>query len=103
MNLNLPWVTRYAVSSCINVRGNPKNPFCWATPGSVPALKPEILCTQWSVAAAVGKVVSFSIRVGEDGNDTLCIPDSGDAIYEVEGDGVGGRGHGLWREGCVRG
>lgn len=62
MNLNLPWVTRYAVSSCINVRGNPKNPFCWATPGSVPALKPEILCTQWSVAAAVGKVVSFSIE-----------------------------------------
>lgn len=28
----------------------------------MPALKPEILCTQWSVAAAVGKVVSFSIE-----------------------------------------
>lgn len=34
--------------------------------------------------------------------DTLCVPDGGDTVYEVEGDGVGGRGHGLWREGFVR-
>lgn len=34
-------------------------------------------------------------------NDTLCVPDGGDTVYEVEGDGVGERGHGLWQEGFV--
>lgn len=98
----LPWVTRYAVSSCINVRGRPKNPFCWATPGSVPALKPETLCTQWRVAAAVKRGCQLG-RMSWRGwrLDTLCVPDGGDTVYEVEGDGVGGRGHGLWREGSV--
>lgn len=51
----------------------------------------------------MGKGCQLQYRVGEDGNDTLCIPDGGDAIYKVERNGVGGRGHGLWREGCVRG
>lgn len=69
----------------------------------MPALKPETLCTQWRVAAAVKRGCQLG-RMSWRGwrLDTLCVPDGGDTVYEVEGDGVGGRGHGLWREGFVR-